>query len=762
MNPGITPPAGARDTPDPAITRARLYRKYVALLLGVVGLALIPNALVDIWFSYEEFKPLLVRIQREQAVASADKIAQFVREIESQMSWAAQLPLQDKSDDEWRLDAVRLMRQAPAVTELAQLDGLGRERYRMSRQAMDVIGSLSDFSRDPAFVEAMANGVYYGPVHFLRESEPYMTLAVAGTRRNDGVIVGQVNLKLIWDVVSQIKVGKRGEAYVVDKKGRLISHPDISLVLRHTDLSQLAHVQAVWASRPGLSNHSSVAVNFRGREVLSAIAPVRPLGWTIFADLPIEEAYAPLYATVLRSFILLLVGLALAFFAGLVLARRMVVPIRTLSEGAARIGGGDLAQRIAIKTGDELEELGEQFNRMAARLQESHATLERKVEERTRQLAIANDAKSRFLATASHDLRQPLHALGLFFARLRERTRADERKRIMVQIESALSAMNELFNALLDVSKLDHGVTVPARTEFPIANLLEKIEATFAGSAREGGLSLRVVGSSAWVNSDFVLLERIVFNLVSNAVRYTSEGGMVVGCRRRGTQLRIEVWDTGPGIPPDQRQYIFGEFYRLGGRQREARGGLGLGLAIVERLCRLLGHTIELSSVLGKGSCFSVAVPMARAQAPSSKSSSPARTRFDVSNGKLVVVIDDDSLVLEGMGGLLQSWGCNVVTGNSDGAALAGLARYARPPDVIISDYHLRSGKTGIEVIERLRAKLSAPIPGFLMSGDTKAEPLHEARAHGYPLLHKPVDAMALRATLLHVLKKREAPLTRH
>ncbi len=757
MKPVANGPAAARDVLASGLAGGRLFRKYVALFLGVVCLALVPNSLVDVWFSYQELKPLLVRIQSEQAKSAAEKIGQFVKEIEGQMAWAIQLPMQAKTEDDWRFDAVRLLRQAPAVTEIAQLDAAGHERYRMSREAMDVIGSLSDFSRDPIFIEAMANRIYYGPVYFVRESEPYMTLALAGARPDHGVIVGQVNLKFIWDVVSQIKVGRRGVAYVVDARGRLIAHPDISLVLRNIDLSRVAHVQAARASRRfEPSDHSGVAVDLRGRKVFSAYAPVAPLGWLVFAEMPVEEAYAPLYDSMIRSGIVLLAGLAVAFLAGLFLARRMVVPIRALGDGAARIGSGDLNQRIAIRTGDELEALGEQFNRMAARLQESYATLEGKVEERTRQLEVANLAKSRFLAAASHDLRQPLHALGLFVAQLRGRTRADERKWIVARIEASLSAMNELFNALLDVSKLDAGVLTPDLTDFSIAQLLRQIETTFAGAAREKGLSLRVVRSGAWVRSDFILLERIVFNLVSNAVRYTSKGGVVVGCRGRGDRLRIEVWDAGPGIPQDQRQHIFGEFYRLAKADRDQRGGLGLGLAIVDRLCRLLDHPVELASTLGKGSCFSVTVPRVRAAAEIIKPPVSARSRFDASNGRLVVVIDDDPLVLEAMGGLMRGWGCSVVTGNTDSAVLAGLADYARPPDVIISDYHLRDGKTGIEAITRLRNALSTAIPAFLMSGDTNPEPLREARANGYPLLHKPVDPTALRAMLTQLLKKRQ------
>jgi signal transduction histidine kinase/CheY-like chemotaxis protein len=605
----------------------------------------------------------------------------------------------------------------------------------------------------------MSNKVYYGPVYFIDESQPYMTIAMAGVRPESGVIVGQVNLTFIWDVVSQIQVGKHGRAYVVDAAARLIAHPDISLVLRKTDMSRLAYVQAARAATSPEYSEQSAAIDLSGHEVLTAYARVAPVGWQVFTELPINEAYAPLYETLIRSGLLLLAALALAIFAGLLLARRMVVPIRALGEGAAQIGGGDLTHRIAIKTGDELEALGEQFNSMAARLSDSYATLERKVEERTRQLEIANLAKSRFLSAASHDLRQPLHALGLFVAQLRGRMAAADRARIVTGIEASLSAMNELFSALLDISKLDSGVLTPKVTEFPIAHLLKRVETTFAGTAREKGLALRVVGSGAWVRSDFILLERIVFNLVSNAIRYTASGEVLVGCRRRSGALQIEVLDTGSGIPQDQHQLIFSEFYRIEKSDHD-EGGLGLGLAIVDRLCRLLQHPIAIKSTEQEGSCFSVTVPVVRAPDETIKQRLPGRSRFAPSNSKLVVVIDDDPLVLEGMGGLIRSWGCSVVTGNTDSAVLAGLSEYDVPPDVIISDYHLRNGKTGIELIAHLRSALTMRVPAFLMSGDTNPAPLREADANGYSLLHKPVDPAALRAMLIQILKKQ--PVTHH
>src|ERR1700730_14503108 len=374
--------------PSGAKTHSRLFTKYVALFVAVVAVALLSNGIFEVFFYYREHKAALIRIQHEQAEAAAAKIGQFVKEIESQLGWTTQLPWSAGSLENRRFDALRLLKQVPAITELAQLDSTGKERLRVSRLAMDVVASGLDLSKDPKSTEAVAHKVYYGPVYFRRESEPYMTIALAGTRKDAGVSIAEVNLKLLWDVVSQIKVGERGHAYVVGAEGRLIAHPDISLVLRNTDMSKLLQVKAAQA---GGADPESLqgAKNIQGQEVLTASAPIAPLGWTMFVELPVEEAYASLYAALQRLAVVLAAASIFAVLAGIFLARRMVGPIQALRAGAERIGGGDFAQRISIKTGDELEGLADQFNEMGSRLQESYADLENKVEQRTAELTEA-------------------------------------------------------------------------------------------------------------------------------------------------------------------------------------------------------------------------------------------------------------------------------------------------------------------------------------------------------------------------------------
>lgn len=361
-------------------SRSRLFRKYALLFSMLVSSALIASGLVETYFSYQETRAALLRIQEERAKAAASVIAQFVNEIEGQLGWtmhATFLPT-DEGLAQLRIDYLRLLRQAPAITEVSYIDAAGHEQILVSRLVMDVLGSGKDLAEDPGFQIAQSEGRFVGAPYFRRGSEPYLTLALGNAGRDKGVTVAEVNLKFIWDVVSQIEVGRGGQAFVVDARGFLIAHPDIALVLRMSDLSNLPQVAAARADQSGEFNERvGVARGIDGGPVLSAFALIAPLGWLVFVESPLSEAFAPLYASLARTGLLLVVGVLLSVLAALLLARRIVTPIRSLQQGVVRMGGGEFDQQIEIKTGDELEDLADQFNQMGDRLRELYGNLER-------------------------------------------------------------------------------------------------------------------------------------------------------------------------------------------------------------------------------------------------------------------------------------------------------------------------------------------------------------------------------------------------
>jgi signal transduction histidine kinase len=377
-------PADAQANADLGAHHGRLFRKYLLLILSLVTVALLASGGISVYFSYREHRFALASLQHEKAIGAASRIEQYVRQISQQLLYAS-VPQLDAGDVEMRrIEFLKLLRQAPEVTDIAQLDAYGREQIAVSRLGMDIVASGRDRSGEPAFQSARGAQPWYGPVYFRKETEPYMTVAIRSGDRGP-VTMADVNLKFIWDVVSRIRIGDKGKAYVVDASGFLVADPDIGLVLRKTSLSDLAHVKA--AARLDASDEPAmVSKDLAGTPVLTSMSPIEPLHWRVFVEQPVAEVYAKLNASIARTALLLLAGLVISALAALGLARSMVRPIRTLDEGARRIGAGDLDTQIVVDTHDELQGLAEQFNRMTAQLRESYAGLERKVEARTREL----------------------------------------------------------------------------------------------------------------------------------------------------------------------------------------------------------------------------------------------------------------------------------------------------------------------------------------------------------------------------------------
>jgi signal transduction histidine kinase len=619
--------------------RHRLFRKYAVIIVGLVSGVLIAGSAIQIYFSYQGIKATLVRVQHEKAETAATRLEEFLHRIVTAIAWTAHsayLP-EGAAPTQRRLDYLWLLRQIPSITEARHLDASGRETLRVSRLARDVVGSGADLSQDPRFLAAQAGATYFGPVYFRKDSEPYMTITLPLKGPDAGIAVADVNLKFFWDVVSQIQIGPAGYAYVVDAGGNLIAHPDISLVLQKTALGALPQVRTALAAAPrpsgGGGTEAEIGADLAGRDVLTAHAAISPVGWYVFVEQPVREAFSPLYAAILRTGLLLLAGLALSVVASLLLARRMLRPIQALQQGAARIGAGSLGERIALRTGDELEDLAEQFNHTAAQLQESYASLERKVRERTtdltealralqektQQLEVASRHKSIFLANMSHEFRTPMHAIIGCSEILLDPSLPvtdPERQQFLRDILASGRHLLALLNDVLDLSKIEVGRMDLRIEPTAVRDMLDAVHGAMRPLAAKKHIQLDLECADAMplIPMDTVRMRQALLNLVGNALKFTPEGGRVwmrAALSSQNGGLRIEVEDTGPGIPAEEHERIFAEFEQAPAAHAAGRPeGAGLGLTLARRFAEMHGGRLWVESEVGRGSTFILTLPV--------------------------------------------------------------------------------------------------------------------------------------------------------
>lgn len=455
-------------------------------------------------------------------------------------------------------------------------------------------------------------------------------------------------------------------------------------------------------------------------------------------------------------------GLLLSAFLAVRLGRGVIRPMLRVSAVIKRIEGGDLSARVHVLPNDPLRDLQQGLNQMAVRLELGRDELEQRVatatqalREKKEEAETATLAKSRFLAAASHDLRQPIHALGMFVARLAQLPHDEQTLHLIGKLEASVLAMQNLLDGLLDISRLEAQVVSVQRRPFALGDIFEQLRSDLTLSAEEKGLRLRIRPTPVWLMSDPVLLHRILLNLLGNAVRYTQKGSVLLACRLTadGQHARIEVWDSGIGIAPEHLQDIFKEFYQVANSERDRNKGLGLGLNIVERTAQLLDHRLQCHSRLGQGTRFSLLVPVVPAAAAMDRRRTPRVETFDNLVGLNVLVIEDDPLARDGLVSLLESWGMlvHVAEGLSD--ALWHL-KNGVVPALIVSDYRLRDGENGLDVVCQLRVIAGRPIQACLLSGNTDPGLMDAARDAGLTLLHKPVRPAKLRS-----LVRRLAPV---
>jgi len=733
-----------------------LTRRYAVFVGVAICLALGLNTAIATFFAFLDQKALVVRIQQEQAQAAAQRIGAFVADIMQHLDSASRSDPSNNLPEERRLEGLRLLRQVPAILELRQIDTAGREQLSLSRFARDRADSDSDWSADPGFQTALAQGSFHSEVQFRRGSEPYMVLLRRAASAPHWVARATVNLVFIRDLVSRLKVGEAGRAYIVTRAGRLIAHPDLRFVLRNTNLAGLvsAH-EAAGVPAAGLS-----MTDVEGRRVLSVMAAVPDLDWNVVIDLPESEAFASIRASFLRSLALLVVALFVAVLAGIALSRRLVAPIKVLGEGAARIGQGQLHERINIRTGDELQELGEQFNLMAQRLEESRAVLEDKVAERTAALKSALElasagqraaeeatrAKSRFLAVVGHDIRTPLSGV-LGVLELLDRGRLSQRdRRLVAMAATSGEALVDLANATLDLSRLEAGTESLDLRDFDLDALLIAVAALMRPLAEQKGLVLKLrqlPPGGLRLHGDPGKIHRILINLLRNAVSFTEQGEIEFGAELQSAssvesaELTLMVRDTGIGIAPAMQRHIFRDFVQVDPETGRRNGGVGLGLAICSKLTELMGGSISVVSAKGQGSTFSIRLPVVAAKA--------AARSGDMATGQLqrILVVDDDPVTREVARVIVGKAGHKVRAVASGEAALATLRN--RAFDLVLLDMHM-SGIDGIETALAVRELRDIAQPRIVaLTADVSPETMRRMRAAGLTtILSKPITSAAV------------------
>lgn len=406
-----------------------------------------------------------------------------------------------------------------------------------------------------------------------------------------------------------------------------------------------------------------------------------------------------------------------------------------------------------------LSALVHQSNRSARRALELECGREALIEQlrlRTQLAEEASQSKSRFLASASHDLRQPVHALGMFVGALREQRLAPESARLVEHISNSIEGLDSLFASLLDISKLDARALKVNAKSFALGPMLQRMGAEFKLEAADKGIRLKVVPCRRFVRADPVLLETTLRNIVGNALRYTDKGRVLVGSRRRGGRLAIEILDTGRGIGETELEKVFEEFYQVGNPERDRARGLGLGLAIVKRIAALMDCDLEIESELGRGTRVSLFVPLAERPAP--ERASPPPDAAPEAEGGVIFVIDDEAAIREGMRSLLNAWGYRTLVADSGPQMFGLLAESPLRPDLVVCDLRLRDGEDGVELLQRLRKEFNEEIPGIVVTGDAAPNRAGEAQAESLIVLHKPLTSARLRTAVRTLVARARAP----
>ena len=549
-------------------------------------------------------------------------------------------------------------------------------------------------------------------------------------------------------------------------KSAVLIWPDRSTIARGEPIGHLPDFRKIEQWQTGTRSSFVNPVRFAPEEERDIffddnVNTNEPLAW-VAVSIDANQRKSLAQELMLASLGITILGLILAILLINKLALTGLQPLMDIIASMKNISSGDFGKRVKVTAhSPEMRQLQSMVNRMSESLRSYQQDMEGKVrlvtaelEHKKREAEQASLAKSKFLATASHDLRQPMHAIGLYVESLKPQMQGRAAEDTLNKIERSISSMVELFNAILDVTKLDAGVVQPNIAPLRIRKIFLYLADEFAPEAENKGLSLRVRAPDVWVESDGILLERILRNLLSNAIRHTFKGGILISARHHQGKLRLQVWDTGSGIEPEHQSRIFDEFYQASTDQPQSRQGLGLGLAIVRRLTRLLEYPLQLQSRCGRGTVIAIDLPVVQARPDSIEHDSESS---DGTIRGLALVVDDDPSVLDALGNLLKQWGMGLVVASN----LEQVGRALQVcPDIVLADYQLQNGETGLMVASEVQRRHGKDIPVILISGDTRTETIKSLRESGFPVLHKPVRVTQLRSVLEMTLQKKAKSFT--
>jgi signal transduction histidine kinase/CheY-like chemotaxis protein len=769
-----------------------LFRRYVATLAGLVSASVLTVGTILALYHYYQDRQRAHEIQTANARAASASINSYLRSIESVLHSLAMRSREGTAASrgaqasDFR-DALKFL---PAILNVRALNDQFQETNFVSRLDADRIESMLPQMLTREIARSCSAAFCYGDAFIRDQTEPHISV-IATAERGQEILAADITVRFIDDLLSKMSIGKAGRAYVVDYNGRLLAHPDLRTLLLRSDASQLPQVRQVLKaiSQEELELPSVWGESPSGGTVFSSATLIAGTRWLLFVEQPAEEVLSAVRTTIEVTILVLALGIAAASLVALLLARRLAKPILLLRDGAQRLGGGDLSAKIAVGSRDEIESVATAFNNMAESLRTLYESLEAKVLSRTRDLALANEqvtkqaqelyalnqklsdqlreldikrqeadranaAKTRFVAAASHDLRQPMHAVGLLVGILADRQISPEVSGLLAKIQHSVSALEDLFERLLDISKLEAGIVAPNYTCFSMQSLLDSLEFAYSQTATDKGLEFRVCNSQTLVYSDSALLLSALGNLISNAIRYTEAGRIDVFCRKSIGQITVYVCDTGIGIPADQLERVFEEFYQLDGMARDRGQGLGLGLAIVKRTAELLGHCLVARSVLGAGSVFAITLPLAGFSQIKDAVARTSEPQDSPLPGAFIVVLDDDDQSRFATESIFRLWGCHVISGTCGSAIRHELSQHLRLPDLIVADFWFGDAETGLTIIRQLRKDAEVKIPAIILTADQNIANATSTKDEDIILIQKPANASRIRRVVLELFRR--------